>query len=190
LEEKAKLIAQIDTLQKRKDAVNAEITSIGSTNERLRSMQSRRLAEAYGAIEEEIRYLLRHDLRRQDSFEDPKRVEFDFGANRITVDGHSYFSASSWVILKSSFFVGLFGAANKLSYFRHPRFCVIDTIEDKGMEPVRSHNFQLQIARVSRDSPAEHQIIFATAMIAPELDEEDYTIGRFSTRDKPTLNIG
>jgi hypothetical protein len=190
LEEKAKLIGQIDNLQQRKDAVNGEITRIRSANERLRSAQDRRLTEAYSVIEEEIRHLLRNDLRRQDSFENAQRVEFDFGANRISVDNHSYFSASSRVILKSSFFLGLFAAANKLSYFRHPRFCMIDTMEDKGMEPVRSHNFQLQVARVSDESRVQHQIIFATAMIVPDLDEETYTIGRFSTRDEPTLNIG
>jgi hypothetical protein len=57
------------------------------------------------------------------------------------------------------------------------------------MEVIRSHNFQLQIARVSQDSNVEHQIIFATSMIAPELDEEDFTIGKYSTRDDPTLAI-
>lgn len=67
---------------------------------------------------------------------------------------------------------------------------MIDTIEDKGMEPVRSHNFQLQVARVSKESAVEHQVIFATAMLVPELDDEEYTIGRYATRDDPTLNIG
>jgi len=190
LDEKAKLIAQIDSLQRRKDSVNGEIAQIRSQNERLRSAQNRRLTEAYSAIEEQIRQLLRNDLRRQDSFENAQRIEFDFGANRISVDGHSYFSASSRVILKSSFYLGLFAAANQLSYFRHPRFCMIDTMEDKGMEPVRSHNFQLQVARISNESRVEHQIIFATAMIVPDLDEESFTIGRFYTRDEPTLNIG
>ncbi len=190
LEEKGKLIGQIDDLQQRKDALNSEMTRIRSINERLRSAQDRRLSEAYSTIEQEVRLLLRNDLRRQDSFENPQRVEFEFGANRITVDGHSYFSASSRVILKSSFYLGLFAAANKLSYFRHPRFCIIDTIEDKGMEPVRSHNFQLQVDRISRESAVEHQVIFATAMIVPDLDEENYTVGRYSTRDDPTLNIG
>jgi len=55
------------------------------------------------------------------------------------------------------------------------------------MEVVRSHNFQLQIARISSESKVEHQIIFATAMIEPSLDEEDLTIGDFSTRDDLTL---
>src|SRR4029077_5662972 len=133
--------------------------------------------------------LLRNDLRRQDSFEDPQVVDFDFSANTITVDGHTYFSASSRVILKSSFFLGFMSAATKDVNFRHPRFVMIDTIEDKGMEPERSHNFKNQILRVSKNAKVRHQIIYATAMISPDLDDEPYLIGRFSTRDDPTLNI-
>jgi len=66
---------------------------------------------------------------------------------------------------------------------------MIDTIEDKGMEPERSHNFQNQILRKSKESKVEHQVIFATAMISPDLDDEEFLIGRFYTRDQPTLEI-
>lgn len=97
--------------------------------------------------------------------------------------------ARSRVILKSSFFLGFLAAATKEPQFRHPRFVMIDTIEDKGMEPERSHNFQNQILRVSREATSDHQIIYATAMIAPDLDDEAFLIGRFSTRDAPTLAI-
>ena len=117
---------------------------------------------AYAAISDEVRILLHNDLRRQESFEVAKSIQFDFGDNSITVDGESYFSASSRVILKSSFFAGFLGAATKQEFFRHPRFCIIDTIEDKGMEPARSHNFQLQIARIREEALADHQVIFAT----------------------------
>ena len=57
------------------------------------------------------------------------------------------------------------------------------------MEITRSHNFQLQLARISEEAPSQHQIIFATAMICPDLDDERYTIGKASTRDDPTLDI-
>ena len=67
--------------------------------------------------------------------------------------------------------------------------CLIDTIEDKGMEPQRSQNFQLQLLRISKEAKVEHQIIFATAMIVPDLDEPEYTVGKFSTRDDFTLAI-
>jgi hypothetical protein len=189
LEERARAVEFMDQLSRQKEKLNAEITRLKSQNEAMRASQKERLSRAYTAIADEIRTLLRNDLRRQDSFEDPKSIEFDFGANRISVDGQTYFSASSRVILKSSFFLGFLAAATKQRFFRHPRFCIIDTIEDKGMEPPRSHNFQMQIARVSEESKVEHQIIFATSMIAPDLDDERYTIGKFSTRDDPTIAI-
>jgi hypothetical protein len=57
------------------------------------------------------------------------------------------------------------------------------------MEPVRSQNFQLQIAKISAEAKSEHQIIFATAMIVPDLDDERYTVGKYSTMDDHTLVI-
>jgi hypothetical protein len=80
------------------------------------------------AIADEIRTLLRNDLRRQDSFENPNSIEFDFGANRISVDGQTYFSASSRVILKTSFFPWLFSNCHEAIIFstseiHHDRHC-------------------------------------------------------------------
>jgi hypothetical protein len=189
LNEKSHIIQLIDELSTEKNELNDSITRLKTENDRLRASQQRRIEQAYTLIADEVRYLLHHDLRRQDSFESAKRVDFDFAANRISVDGHSYFSASSRVILKSSFFLGFLSAAMKDSQFRHPRFVMIDTIEDKGMEPERSHNFQNLILDASLKSQVEHQIIFATAMIAPDLDDEQFLIGKFSTRDDPTINI-
>jgi hypothetical protein len=190
LEDRARIVETIAQLSDQKADLNRTITRLKSQNEAMRASQSERLSRAYTSIADEVRTLLQNDLRRQDSFENPQSIEFDFGANRISVDGQTYFSASSRVILKSSFFLGFLAAATKHTFFRHPRFCIIDTIEDKGMEVIRSHNFQLQIARVSKESRVDHQIIYATSMIAPELDEEEFTIGKFSTRDDPTLAIG
>jgi hypothetical protein len=189
LEERAREVEVIDRLSRQKEELNAEIARLKSQNEAMRLAQEKRLSRSYTAVADEVRHLLRNDLRRQDSFENPQSIEFDFAANRISVDGQTYFSASSRVILKSSFFLAFLAASTKHGFFRHPRFCIIDTIEDKGMEPQRSHNFQLQIARVSNESKVQHQIIFATAMIAPDLDDERFTIGKFSTRDDPTIAI-
>lgn len=185
-EEIASIVADISA---RKDALNNQINQLRSDNDRLEASQERQLTRAKTLIADEVRDLLRHDLRRQDSFENPRNIQFDFASNTITVDGHTYFSASSRVILKSSFFLGFFAAATSDKSFRHPRFVMIDTIEDKGMEPERSHNFQNQILRKSQKANVEHQIIYATAMISPLLDDEDYLVGRYYTRDEPTLAI-
>jgi hypothetical protein len=66
---------------------------------------------------------------------------------------------------------------------------MIDTQENMGVEAIRSQNFQLQILRVSRESKVEHQLIFATAMIEPELEDEAYTVGAFSTNVDKTIGI-
>lgn len=189
LEAKLALANEIKKLSTQKEALNAEITRLRTRNEQLRSAQAKRLTQAYDLVEREIRTLLHEDLKRQDAFIAAKRVEFDFGANSLAVDGQTYFSASSRVILKSSFFIGFLQAARKDPAFRHPRFCMLDTIEDKGMEQVRSHNFQRLIVQRSRELSVEHQIIFATTMIAPELDVPELTVGDYSTLEKPTINI-
>jgi hypothetical protein len=189
LNEKERIINLVDEISRRKNELNSEITRLTEENERLKASQQTRLEKAYTEIADEVRTLLHNDLRRQDSFETAQSIEFSFGDNKITVDGHSYFSASSRVILKSSFILGFCAAAMRDQLFRHTRFVMIDTIEDKGMEPERSHNFQNQILRVSNESAVAHQIIYATAMIAPDLDDDKYTIGKFSTRDSPTLAI-
>lgn len=184
------VIERLARISHRKAEIASEMSNLDSDNSAFRASQEERLSIARTAISEEIKSLLRDDLRRQDSFVDPKIVSFDFGANKISVDQHTYFSASSRVVLKTSFFVGFLLASLKHEFFRHPRFCIIDTIEDKGMEQERSHNFQRQVVKRSGQNSVDHQIIFATAMIAPELDTDKYTVGRHSTIDQPTLNIG
>jgi DNA repair exonuclease SbcCD ATPase subunit len=189
LERQADMVRLVDDLSKKKADLNAEIARLKADNEARAAEQERRLRAAYTAIADEVRELLKKDLRRQDSFENPQSIQFDFALNSITVDGSSYFSASSRAILKSAFFVGFLAASLKQSFFRHPRFAMLDTIEDKGMEAGRSQNFQRLIAAISEGANVEHQIIFATAMIAPELNKPQYTVGKVSTRDDPTLAV-
>ena len=192
IEDQDRLASVIDRVAKhseRKKEIQAEITGLETQIMSLEALQEKRLAVAYTAISDELRSLLMEDLRRQDTFENPEAVDFDFGANRISVDSHKYFSASSRVILKTSFFVAFLIAATKHSFFRHPRFCLIDTIEDKGMEQERSQNFQRLIVRRSEEAKVDHQIILATAMIAPALDVLTYTVGQHSKLDSPTLDI-
>ncbi len=181
LEERAKAAALAHELSERKTQLSETIARLKAENESIQAEQEQRLRKAYNLISMEILYLLRNDLRRQDSFENPERVDFSFEQNKISVDGQTYFSASSRVILKNSFFCGFLFAALKEVFFRHPRFCMLDTVEDKGMEPERSHNFQLLIARLSAAAAVQHQIIMGTQMIAPDLD--------YSTRDEPTLDL-
>lgn len=189
LEQKARLVQTVQELSDQKNKLNAEITRLKSVNDALRAEQRERLAVAYTRIATEVKELLRNDLRRQDIFEDPENVNFTFAENRISVNDENYFSASSRAILKSSFYLGFLAVDTKVPFFRHPRFCMIDTHENMGVEAIRSQNFQLQVLRVSRESKVEHQIIYATAMIEPELEDEAFTVGAFSTSDEKTIGI-
>lgn len=189
LEQKSKMANVVADLSRQKVELEAQMASVEAENERLRNAQQNRLNAAYVSISEEVKDLLHQDLRRQDSFEFAQHLDFSFESNRLTVDGQSYFSASSRAILKSSFFIGFTSAAGKVEYFRHPRFCMIDTLENMGVEAVRSQNFQRLIVKKSSALNVKHQIIYATAMIDPELNDVAYTVGRYSTRDEPTIEL-
>ena len=189
LERRARIVERIEELSAKKASLNDAIEKLRIENEKLLHGQEGRYIKARTAIADEVRKLLHNDLPRQAEFGKANEIQFDFARNIIRVDGHTYFSASSRAVLKSSFFLGFFAAATKNAFFRHPRFVMLDTTEDKGMEPERSHNLQREIARISRESPVEHQIIYATSMIAPELNNDTFTIGHFSTHDNPTLKI-
>lgn len=190
LDRKGQLATLVDEISSRKVELQKEVAQFLSENEKLRASQQKRLTAAYTLISDEVRELLRNDLKRQDSFERASRIAFSFADNEILVDEQSYFSASSRAILKASFCVGFLAAATKAAFFRHPRFCMLDILENMGVEPIRSHNFQREILGVSNSAKAEHQIIYATTTIAPELDNDKYTVGRHYTRDRRTLNIG
>jgi hypothetical protein len=189
LRSKEQLSASLEKLIARKADLNAEMSQLSDRNGVLKIALGRRLNLAYAMVEKEILALLHGDLPREQAFIQATTVQFDFAANKLGVNNQSYFSASSRVILRNSFFVGLFGAATKDPSFRHLRLCMLDSIEDKGMQPDRSHNFQRMLVGVSQAALCEHQIIFATSMIAPELNVPNLTVGHYSTLEKPTLNI-
>ncbi|THA58974.1 hypothetical protein E5176_31880 [Ensifer adhaerens] len=186
IEAQVKLANKIGHLSARKAQLDEEIQSLGSRIVTLQLSQTDRLRTAKKSIEKNIIEILQGDLKRQDTFENPEHVQFSFAKNSITVDEHTYFSASSRVILKAAFLVGFLKAALYDQKFRHPRFLMIDITEDKGIEQPRSHNFQKQVIEISDQAPVEHQIIIATAMPWPEIRQQLF-VGRHSTRQQGTL---
>jgi hypothetical protein len=144
------LAARLRDLAERRALLQQQITRLQGENEALHRQQADRIARASTAVSEEIKTLLINDLRRQDIFENPQRVNFNFRDNLISINEQRYFSASSRAILKSSFALALIAAATKLEFMRDPRFCMIDTLENMGVEAIRSQNFQKQILRVSQ----------------------------------------
>lgn len=149
----------------------------------------RQRVHAKNRIEEQVLFFLKNDLERQSTFVSADTISFEFDADRLAVNGESFFSASSMVYLRNSFLAGfLFAAANDPS-FSHPRLLIMDTVEDKGLEPERSRNFQKLLYAKSKAAVSEHQVIIATSMIAPELDVPELTVGDFYTHENRTLKL-
>lgn len=188
-QEKAGLIEQLSRLSRRKADIASDLSTLEDRNAQLKASEQDRLSRAYTAIADRTRDFLQKDLPRQEAFQSAQSISFSFTADKISVNGESYFSASSLVILKNSFLAGFLFAATEDREFRHPRIAILDTVEDKGMEPERSQNFQKLLVAASDAAEVDHQIIFATAMISPDLDTAAYTVGPYSSHENRTLAV-
>jgi hypothetical protein len=189
LGQKTALIERIDALSKARAELNVEISRLKEEIEASERRQGEQLRRAYTLISSNTVNFLRKDLLRQDTFAKADSISFSFGDDRLAVNGESFFSASSMVYLRNSFFASLLHSALMDPSFRHPRFLILDTIEDKGMEPERSHRFQNLLAEMSEDANVDHQLIYATAMISPELEGSKHVVDRFYTHDDRTLKL-
>lgn len=186
---KISIVAQIEELSSQRENLQKETDALASVIEKEKVRTRERLSTARLKIEKIAIDFLKSDLSRQSTFDNARQIDFEFDGNRIAVNGDSFFSASSMVYLKNSFLAAfLFAAANDPE-FSHPRLLIMDTVEDKGMEPNRSKNFQLLLRAHSRAAASEHQIIIATSMIADELNTAEYTVGEFYTHTNRTLRI-
>lgn len=133
--------------------------------------------------------LIRADKDHEEIFVKGKKVEFDFGEDRVTIDDRALFSASSMVYLKNAFRLALLKASCLDPNYLYPRFLLMDNIEDKGMEEARSQLFQNEIIRLSDTIDVKHQIIFTTSMIAPNLNESSYCVGEYYDDKNKTLKF-
>lgn len=182
-----KLVVLLQQKAEERNSLNAELSRVREEIARLVELRDSRRQDAYNAVAGMLKRILRSDLPRQSEFLSAEQIEFDFGANRLYVDSHQEFSASSMVYLRHSFHLALLAASCIKPYFRFPRLVILDGIEDGGMEPERSFNFQAEILRLSESMPVDHQIILTTSNIAPLLDTENFVIGKKHTHSKKSL---
>lgn len=180
---------ELEDVSARKAAVQAEIDKKKDRQKALEAASARRRRIALTQVSEKAKSFLRQDLDRQDEFRHADSVEVNFRDNSILVDGDLNFAESSNVIVKNSVILALFAAAIEDEEFLHPRFLLMDNVEDKGMEDQRSHNFQEIIVKASEAARLDHQIIFTTSTINPELDVEGFTIGPPYTHQYRTLRM-
>lgn len=178
---------ELEEVSARKAAVQANINKKKERQKALEAASARRRRIALTNVSEKAKTFLRQDLDRQDEFRHADTVEVNFRDNSIFVDGDLNFAESSNVIVKNSVILALFAAATEDKEFLHPRFLLMDNVEDKGMEDPRSHNFQDIIVKASETAKLDHQIIFTTSTINPELDGDELTIGPHYTHQRRTL---
>lgn len=185
-----KLAGVIEELQNKRANLEARKSELQDKILFLENRDEAVKAEAMLSVANELVSLLRADLPRQEEFISAAAVDWSFGDNRVSVNGHTQFSESSMVILKHCFHLALLAASTKHEFFRVPRFLLLDGIEDGGQEIERSHHLQGLVVELSKSLPANHQIIFATSQIAPSLQDSDLVVGKASTVDDKTLAIG
>jgi hypothetical protein len=125
--EQADLQDQIDRKKHRKEALER-------AGEHRRSVALTRVSNI-------ARSILHKDLNRQTEFQTANAVEVNFRGNSILVDGDLNFAESSNVIAKHAAILSLLFAATEGALLYHPRFVLLDNIEDKGMQQARSRNF-------------------------------------------------
>ncbi|MDG4647272.1 AAA family ATPase [Roseibacterium sp. SDUM158017] len=178
---------ELEDVSARKSAIQAEIDTKKDRQKALEAASALRRRIALTNVSEKAKTFLRQDLDRQDEFRHADSVEVNFRDNSILVDGDLNFAESSNVIVKNSVILALFAAATQDEEFLHPRFLLMDNIEDKGMEDKRSHNFQNIIVKASAAAKLDHQIIFTTSTINPELDADELTIGPQYSHQRRTL---
>jgi len=188
LEELRAIVERIDQLSRDRADLNDQIDRLNSRVKRLESASNARINRAMTSISTIGRRILKKDLPREDTFEDPEAFSISFGDDAMLVDGKMNFAESSNVVLKNTAILSIFLSACYDSNFWHPKFILMDNIEDKGMEPERSHNFQRLIVEESNAAKFPHQIIFTTSMIDPALENSGLTVGPKYTRTNKTLS--
>ena len=186
---RAQLAALIEERISLRDRLNVEITSLKDELEAKWAAREKRSEEVKGKISELSVDVLRSDLPQEESFRNAETVEFDFGSNRIKANGRTRFSASSMTLLKNALITSLLRLSLEDEGMRWPRFLLLDNIEDKGMQPERSANFQELVAERLANVDVDNQVILTTSMISPTLDGSPYCVGPHYTHNEKALKF-
>ncbi len=184
-----KALEQIEVLRKELEGLTGKIAGLKVRIATKKQEQKNKLTGSNRLIQDVALRLLHSDLGNQREFQVGKHIELDFEKNTFSLDGQNNFSESSNVYLKNSVRFASFFASLTKEFFRFPRFILCDNIEDKGMQPARSQSFQKELVAISNASKVRHQIIFATSMVAPELNNSDLCVGDFYTPSNKTLKL-
>ena len=189
LQRRIELSEKITRLSVSKEQLNAEISKLKTRVDAIGVAQDKRKRIALTAVAGRTADVLRQDLEEQSDFLPLKDVSFSFPEDWIAINGdkNRSRSASGMVILKNGFQLGLLLTALDDRDFLHPRFMLLDNIEDKGMIRERSWNFQNVLVQELKKYTEPFQVIFTTSMLAPSLEGSSMLVGRKLTRAHPSL---
>lgn len=184
--EKAELYKKL--IEKRSN-LSQEVSYLRSYIYRTEQQQIKLKDTINNQIREEGVYLLNNDLDRQDEFKHASDFFIDYSNNLAFLSNKfSKYSASSNFYLKVSARFSIFLASLYIDKMRYPRFIFADNMEDKGIEVARAQNLQkLLINRVNQYSSGTYQMIYTTSYITEELNNSDYVVGEFYTKENPSL---
>jgi len=189
LARKAELAAVVKKKISEREALAGQLQELRDALDQSSHFREQRRSEVGFQIVELCVDALHHDLPLEEVFREAELVQFDFGRDRLAVNGRTRFSASSATYLKNAFLFSLFELSLVDKEVRWPRFILLDNIEDKGMQPERSANFQEYVVSRLQTSPVEHQVIMTTSMISPRLENSVMCVGPHYTKDHKTLRF-
>lgn len=190
LDRERRLAAEVTELSARKQQLNDDLSELRRNIAMWISAKEQRQSAIYGLISRITAEILSLDLPSDIEPVTQEGVRFDFGDNEIVVNQKRGYSASSRTVIKNAFHLAMLFASCADARMKYPKFLLLDNIEDKGMTPERSHNFQRLILQLSEATDVEHQIIFTTSMPDPLLDQPQYTVGPKYTETHKSLRIG
>ncbi len=187
LDRERRLAVEVTELATRKQQLNDELNGLRRNIALWISAKEHRQSTIYGLISRVTAEILSQDLPSDIEPVDQEGVRFDFGDNEIVVNEKRGYSASSRTVIKNAFHLAMLFASCADTRMKYPKFLLLDNIEDKGMTPARSQNFQRLILRLSEATDVEHQVIFTTSMPDPLLDLPQYTVGPKYTETHKSL---
>ncbi|MCK9818137.1 AAA family ATPase [Pseudomonas sp. MAFF 302046] len=189
LKAKIKLVSSVEQLISDRDKLNNQILHLKDEIKKNAYLTESRKSRLESNLSERTITLLRQDGGFESDFIDPGKFEFDFARDYMLVDGRSKFSASSETIMKNSFHLAILQESIWDENMRYPRLLLMDNIEDKGMGPMRSQNFQRLLVRSLEGVEQKYQIIMTTSMIDPGLNESSYCVGPYYEKGMHTLQL-
>lgn len=179
LREKIEIVQKVDSLREQKRSLNEQIGMLNDLLARLAAAGAARREQVLNSIAKQALEILEQDDEYEEVFckATEKEAEIDFAKDRWLVDGRSKFSASSNVFKKNALHAAILSYAISDHQCRHPRFLILDDIENGGMTKPRSQNFQRILASLLNGKENDCQVIISTAMIDSSLDNKKYGLG-------------